>query len=127
MQELHHRLLTDLRRIGITETFDLELRQFSKTYYGRYNPNTNRVTIYVYEDKKCTKLIKYEDLFLTLIHEAVHCIQWHDESFVRVRGVMHDSEFFQLYNRFSDRAKALLLFEEVRNDTIHKAYRRKAP
>lgn len=126
MRELHHRLLSDLRRIGITEIFDLELRQFSKTYYGRYDPNINKVTLYVYEDKKCSTMIKYEELFLTLIHEVIHCMQWHDKSFVRRKGVMHDAEFFQLYNMYSDRAKSFLLLQEVRHDNIRKAHRRKA-
>ena len=119
MQELYHRLLTDLRKVGITEKFDLILKPFSKTYYGRYDPNVDRVTIYVYEDKACTRAYKYEELLLTLVHEAIHCIQWHDKSFVRRRGVMHDADFHRLYNMYSDRAKSILLMREIRNDKRH--------
>ena len=39
MQELYHRLKTDLRNIGIREDFELELKPYSKTFYGRYDPN----------------------------------------------------------------------------------------
>lgn len=126
VRELHHRLLFDLRKVGITERFELELKPYSKTYYGRYDPNTNKVTMYVYENKECSRLISYEGLLLTLIHEAIHCIQWHDKSFVRRKGVMHDAEFHRLYNWYSDRAKSFLLLQEVRHDRICKIHRRKS-
>lgn len=120
MKELHHRLLSDLRRVGITVSFDLVLRPYSKTYFGRYDPNKNEVTLYVYEDKACTRETKYEELLLTLIHEAIHCIQWHDKSFVRIKGVMHNAEFYRLYGMYSDRAKSILLLKEIRNESSYK-------
>ena len=126
VQELYHRLLIDLRKVGITVVFNLELRPYSKTYYGRYDPNVNKVTLYVYEDKACTKMTKYEELLMTLIHEAVHCIQWHDKSFVRRKGVMHDAEFHRLFNMYKDKAKSILLLREIRHDRIYSAHRGKA-
>ena len=123
VRELHHRLLSDLRKVGITVSFDLELKPYSKTYYGRYDPNTNKVTLYVYEDKECSKMIQYEDLLQTLVHESIHCLQWSSKSFVRRKGVMHDAEFFRLFNKYSDRAKSILLLQEVRNDRVHQSYR----
>ena len=124
MQELHHRLLSDLRKVGIKDDFILELRPYSKTYFGRYDPNLNKVVLYVYEDKSCTKLIKYEDLLLTLIHESIHSIQWHDKSFVRRKGVMHDAEFYRLLNKYEDRAKSILLMRDIRNDKFYKTLSR---
>lgn len=124
MRELYHRLLFDLRKVGITASFNLELKPYSKTYYGRYDPNTNKVVLYVYKDKECSKLIKYEDLLLTLVHESIHCMQWSSKSFVRRKGVMHDAEFFRLYNKYSDRAKSILLLQEVRYARVCKAHRR---
>lgn len=118
MQELYHRLLTDLRRVGITVDFTLELKKYSKTYYGRYNPNSNKVTLYVYEDAKCSRLIEYQELLLTLIHEAVHCLQWKDPSFVRRKGVMHDTEFHRLNNYYRDRAKSLFTTLEVKPNRV---------
>ena len=120
MRELYHRLLSDLRKIGVDVSFDLELKPYSKTYYGRYDPNSNKVTIYVYEDKECSKLINYDRIFLTLIHEVIHCMQWQDKSFIRRRGVMHDAEFYRLLNMYSDKAKSLSLLQEVKHDRVPK-------
>lgn len=113
MQELHSRLIKDLSKVGVKTDFTLVLRPYSKTYYGRYDPNKNVVTLYVYQDPTLNRMYSYETLLLTLIHEAVHCIQWHDNSFVRVRGIMHDEEFYRLYGRYSDRARAYLLSKEI--------------
>ena len=115
MQELYHRLLNDLQKIGITDNFSLELRPYSKTYFGRYDPNSDRITLYVYEDESCSNYIKYEELFITLIHESIHCIQWHDKSFVRRKGVMHDAEFYRLYNYYCNKAKSMLLLRSERS------------
>lgn len=123
MQDLYHRLKHDLRNIGIKEDFELELKPYSKTFYGRYDPNRNTVTLYVYEDSSCTRFIPYKELFLTLVHEAVHCIQWHDKSFVRVKGVMHNEEFHRLYNYYKLRAESLLSFKEVSTNAQKKSQR----
>lgn len=121
MQGLYFKLLRDLRSVGITVDFDLELKKYSKTYYGRYDPNKNKITLYVYQDKECTYKYSYEDLLMTLIHEAIHCMQWKDETFVRIKGIMHDTEFYKLYEEYSDRARAILLFKEVKtSDNIFK-------
>lgn len=116
MQDLYHRLKHDLRNIGIKEDFELELKPYSKTFYGRYDPNRNTIILYVYEDSSCTRFIPYKELFLTLVHESIHCIQWHDKSFVRVKGVMHNEEFHRLYNYYKLRAESLLSFKEVSVD-----------
>lgn len=108
LQELYHRLTKDLTQIGINIDFTLELKPFSKTYFGRYDPNSNKVTVYVYEDKSCTRLYDYESILMTSIHEAIHSIQWHDESFVRRKGVMHNADFYRLYNKYSNKAKSIL-------------------
>ena len=113
MQELYHRLKTDLRNIGIKEDFDLELTPYSKPFYGRYGPTRNTIILYVCEDSSCTRFIPYKELFLTLVHESIHCIQWHDKSFVRVKGVMHNEEFHRLYNYYKLRAESMLSFKEV--------------
>lgn len=127
MQDLYHRLLKDMKAIGIPTDFTLELKGFSKTYFGRYDPNSNKVTVYVCENKSCTKRYKYEEILLTCIHEAVHAMQWNDKSFVRIRGVMHNADFYRLYNLYSDRAKSILLLREVRNDRVFQASRGKTP
>ena len=126
MQELYHRLLRDMRAIGIPLNFTFELKPYSKTYFGRYDPNSDKITVYVYEDKSRTRMMSYKDILLTSIHEAVHSIQWHDQSFVRRKGVMHNAEFFRLYNMYSDRAKSILLLREVKHDRVFQEFRSKA-
>ncbi|MGL5913255.1 MAG: hypothetical protein ACRCZB_03745 [Bacteroidales bacterium] len=120
MQELHNKLMRDLRIIGIRVKFDLELKPYSKSYYGRYNPNSNKVTLYAYEDPRLTTLIDYEELLTTLVHESIHCMQWQDENFVRVKGVMHNLEFHRLLECYSKRVRALMLLKEVVNGNIIK-------
>lgn len=107
------RILEDLYTIGLPVTFDLSLKPYSKTFYGKYVIPDNRVLLYVYTDKGCTIPFSYLDLLLIAIHEGVHAIQWHDPYYIRVKGVMHDSKFWELYNKYSDRAKALILLREV--------------
>lgn len=126
MQDLYHRLLKDMNALGISTDFTLELKGFSKTYFGRYDPNSNKVTVYVCENKSCTRRYSYEDILLTCIHEAVHAIQWNDKSFVRRRGVMHNADFYRLYNMYADKAKSILLLREVRNDRVFQVSRNKA-
>ena len=127
LQELYHRLIRDMKRVGIPIDFTLELKSFSKTYYGRYDPNSNKITVYIYEDKSHTCMYSYEDILMTCIHEAVHSIQWHDKSFVRRKGVMHDTDFFRLYNMYSDKAKSILLLREVKYDRVFQTHRGEAP
>ena len=125
MRELTNRLLQDIREVGITVDFDLELRDYSKTYFGRYDPNTNKITVYVYEDSKCSRAVPYRDLLMTTIHEAVHCIQWDNPNFVRRKGVMHDAEFYRLLGMYSHRAEHLLRRKECSYDKFPEAPRRK--
>lgn len=119
VQELYHKdlrdkLLKDMKRVGIPTNFNLVLKPYSKTFFGRYDPNTNKVILYVYDNPDCSKMCRYDTLLLTLIHESIHSIQWNDSSFVRRKGVMHDAEFHKLYNFYSDKAKSYMLLEEVR-------------
>ena len=127
MQDLYHRLIRDMKAVGIPTDFTLELKPYSKTYFGRYDPNSNKVTVYVYEDKSCTRMMSYEEILLTSIHEAVHSIQWNDKSFVRRKGVMHNAEFYRLYNSYSDKAKSMLLLREVRYARVLQVARNEVP
>lgn len=114
MQELYDRIVKDLKSVGIPKDFSLVLKPYSKTLNGKYNPNTQTVTLYTHQDPQGSKIVPYEDLLMTAIHEAVHHIQWCDDSFVRLKGVMHNPSFYELYYKFRDRALALLLLQEVR-------------
>lgn len=117
VQELQSRLIKDLKKIGIKSEFKLRLRPYSKTYFGRYDPSSKDIILYVYMDSSCKRQYPYEQLLGTAIHEAVHCIQWSDNNFVRIKGVMHNPEFHTLYNFYSGKAKALQLLERIKYDT----------
>lgn len=100
------RLLRDLSAVGVpVDLFDLFIKDYSATYYGCYRTKTNRVYLYAYEDKDLTTMYNYDHMLEIALHEAVHAIQWHDASHIRVKGVMHDAEFWQAYNMYTTRLK----------------------
>ena len=107
-------LRNDLLKIGLVEDFSLSIRPYSKSYFGRYDVATSTIILYVQKTPK-GEMYSYEELLLTTIHEAIHCKQWHDPKYKRVKGVMHDLEFKRLYALYSNRAKARVLFREVLN------------
>lgn len=114
MQELESQLRDDLLNIGLDVDFTLSLRPYSKTYFGRFDPKENKVILYVCETPK-GDMYPYEELLLTTVHEVVHCLQWHNPNYQRVKGIMHDFEFKKLYSLYSNRAKARVLFKEVKS------------
>lgn len=120
MQELETKLRNDLSKVGLEVNYTLSLRPYSKSYFGRYDTVTGTIILYVYQTPNGV-MYPYEELLLTLIHEAIHCKQWNDPNYVRIKGVMHDPEFKRLYNLYSNRAKARMLLKEVRKyDSICK-------
>ena len=116
LNSLKSNILEDLKIIGLPVSFDLCLKPYSKTHYGKYVIPDNTVLLYVYKNKDRDEVFPYLDLLLIAVHEGVHAMQWHDPYFIRVKGVMHDAQFWELYNKYSDRAKALVLFREVVSD-----------
>ena len=63
MENLKQRLLSDLSAVGVNteESFELVLKDYSKSYYGRYYPDKKRVVVYVHEDRDLNKLIVTPD------------------------------------------------------------------
>ena len=122
MQELKCLLLEYLQRIGIKTEFNLELKKYSKSLFGRYNPNNNTVILYVFQDNSLNTSYRVWELLKTLIHEVCHCEQWNDPKFVRHKGVMHNTDFWRRYNTYVSLADSLLTIQEkgVRyiNETI---------
>ena len=108
IEEMKHRLMTDLNLIGIpADEVDFFIRPFSKTYYGRYFPVVDskdrpKIYVYPYENVK-GDLMPYEQVLDIAIHEMCHHIQY-SNGHVRVKGVMHDTNFWKLYNRYHDKA-----------------------
>lgn len=109
-KELLNRLLSDLSVLNLpVDEVEVSLRPFSKTYYGRYFPVHNdnkvkpRIFIYPYENKD-NDLMDYEQILKTSIHEFCHHLQYTSGSFSRMKGVMHDTQFWQLYNYYCQKA-----------------------
>ena len=106
MDRLEQRLIEDIKKIGLPTDFKLDLRGYSKTYNGRYNTRLKKVMIYPL--KKNGELRDYKIILRYLIHEVIHHYQWnYEENFVRVKGVMHDTKFYELENNYLEKAKNL--------------------
>lgn len=110
-EELKNRLLSDLAVLNLPVCeVDLFIRPFSKTLYGRYFPVYNekevrpKIYLYPYENEK-EDLMSYDEILDTAIHEFCHHIQYTSGYFVRSKGVMHDTQFWKLYNHYVERAK----------------------
>ena len=109
-EELKAKLLSHLSKLNLPiDEVDISLRPFSKTYYGRYFPVYNdnetkpKIYIYPYENTE-GEFMSYDIILRTAIHEMCHHIQYMNGSFVRCRGVMHDSQFWKLFNFYIERA-----------------------
>ena len=113
VSELQCRLLSDLRSLKLpVDEVEVFFRPYSKTYYGRYYPaqtseDRPRLFVYPFENRR-GDLMSYDTVLNTAIHELCHHIQY-ASGHVRVKGVMHDEQFWQLYNRYVSRAKDLKL------------------
>lgn len=118
MRELEYvrrRFMRDLNTMGIDLNSELVLRSYSKTQWGNYDPNTDRISIYVFQEKGCITLIPYSTLFKVLLHEYVHSLEWKSSVWVRLKGVMHDPLFYRIYNHLLDvSVKVGVLSEEQR-------------
>lgn len=114
MQELESRLKDDLCKIGLdVSDCTFVIRGYSKSYFGRYNPNNDNLILYVWKYPNGV-MYSYLEILLTAIHESTHRKQWKDPKFKRRKGIMHDPEFYELYNKYVDKAKSMLSCMEVR-------------
>ena len=66
MQELEAKLREDLLNIGLVEDFTLSLRPYSKSYFGRFDPNTDTVIVYV--QKQRIKTFSFHKFYLELLN-----------------------------------------------------------
>lgn len=105
--ELKDRLLNDLKKLKLKVDFTLIIKGYSSSFFGRYNPNNNRLFLYVYPYPQQDFMYPYEEIFKTLLHEVCHCIQHSDKDFVRVKGVMHNKDFYLLYNSLVEKSYKL--------------------
>lgn len=122
-EELKTRLLSDLSHLNLpVDEVDLFIRPFSKTFYGRYFPVYNeekvkpKIYIYPFENSD-GDLMSYDQILDTTIHEFCHHIQYTNSCFVRNKGVMHDTQFWKLYNHYIERAKR---YQMIGGESIEK-------
>lgn len=108
MRVLHSTLLSDLTRLGLdTSGFELVLRPYSRTWDGTYNSRRRIITLYVYRDEGRCVPYSYKELFCVLLHEYVHYKQWTNPNYVRWKGIMHDAEFYEIYNGLEPKARCI--------------------
>lgn len=109
---LSKKLYKDLELLGLTPrklNYDLEFKNYSKRYYGRYirkkvdGEVVARILVYIFRNKYCVTFYDYKDIISTTIHEICHHLQYEDENWHRKRGVMHDKEFWDLYNHYMNK------------------------
>lgn len=87
-----------LRNLGLPTDFHLELRGYSENYWGNYYPKEKKIVLYVLDE--IGEYIPYYAILCTALHEAIHHYQYSKPDFVRVHGIMHDSEFKELEQRY---------------------------
>lgn len=115
--DLQRRLFFDLERTKLpVDEVDVQFRPYSKSYYGRYFPMCDirdKPKIYIYPFENANgDLMSYDEIFSTAVHEFCHHIQYAG-GHIRVRGVMHDTQFWKLYNHYIEVAKDLEIVCEV--------------
>lgn len=114
-EELHTRLINDLEslRLPVSEV-QLVIRPFSKSFFGRYFSSTDgkpaRVFIYPYKTKR--SMFSYSTVLYHAIHEMVHHLQFTNPSYRRIKGVMHDPQFYLLFNRYYIKALDMSLLRK---------------
>ena len=116
-EEIYYRLVSDLRSLKLpVDEVELYIRPFSKTFYGRYFPSYEtddkpRIFIYPFTNINNTECDSYSQIVSTAIHEMVHHLQYTSPNFTRYKGVMHDTQFWKLYNHYISRANKLGILE----------------
>lgn len=100
-QEQLYRKLVDISDV---DDFVLELKPiYSSTYWGRYFPQRKLIRLYALDEYG--RQFDDEILIREGIHELTHHIQHHHIPYWRrIKGVMHDAEFFNIYNGMMSRA-----------------------
>lgn len=102
MDALLNKIISDLKLMGLELRLPIILRPYSKTMWGYYDSNDGKIVLYVYRDKfKKRGFIHYNILFRTILHEYVHALQRNSSVWKRYNGIMHDSEFWKIYNNLT--------------------------
>lgn len=98
MGALLKRIKSDLKLMGLDVRLPIILRPYSKTMWGYYDVSKDWIVLYVYSNKSHTRFVHYNILFRTILHEYVHVLQRKASAWKRYEGIMHDTEFWKMYN-----------------------------
>lgn len=102
MNVVNDEIYNTIKKLGLPTDFKLDIKDYSKRYAGRYDPNKSKVITYYLDENK--KVIDIDDLIKTIIHECIHHYQWkHDKGFTRLKGVMHNEMFKMLEKKYIGR------------------------
>lgn len=109
-EELRCRLESDLKLLNLpVEEFIINIRPYSKTYFGRYFPEYDgkkaEVRVYPYRTKSMRFMFSYSTILFHTIHEVCHHLQYTNPNYVRRKGVMHDPEFYKLQEFYTTKAE----------------------
>jgi hypothetical protein len=90
-------LYRKLVEISDVDDFVLELKPiYSVSYWGRYFPDRKLIRLYILDEDG--EVFPDEILIKEGLHELTHHIQYnHIPFWKRVKGVMHDEEFWNIY------------------------------
>ena len=111
-EELKEILLEDLRKLvgdKVDSITDIVLGSYSKTFDGKYLVKEKKVVVYPYETKR--KMYPYSKILSITLHEVCHHLQYMDPDFVRLKGIMHNVAFWNMYNELWEKADKMKLFE----------------
>lgn len=111
---MEKRIAKDLLKMGLVVRSDITLRPYSKTMNGYYDPNTDLIVVYVYDDRDNELYADYNMIFCTVLHEYVHSLQHRSSKWRRRKGVMHDVEFWVIYNNLVAQARKEGILYEYR-------------
>lgn len=98
MNELLSQIYKELEGIGLPTDLEIELRGYSKSYDGLYDPNKRKAIIYMLDEKG--EVLPKDYYMDTIIHELIHHYQWQHTDYVRVQGIMHNDQFHYLFNKY---------------------------
>lgn len=87
-----------IKDMGLPTDFHIELRGYSERYWGSYYPDKKKIVLYVLDE--IGEYLPYYAILCTALHEAIHHYQHSKPDFVRVHGIMHDTEFKELEQRY---------------------------
>ena len=73
-KELLNNIYSELKGIGLPTDVTIELRGYSKSYFGTYDPNKNKIVIYILDEEG--KVYPKEEYMDTILHEMIHHYQW---------------------------------------------------